>query len=78
VGDYGVWLLDEARRALVVVDSWFTALTKMHSPDLRNTIERDGRQLLRLWRAEISAGSARAGALRVACDELHARLGSGA
>ena len=76
VGDYSVWLLDEARRVLAVVDTWATALAKMQSAALRDAIERDGSQLLRLWREEIRAGSRRTTALIVACDELHARLGS--
>jgi hypothetical protein len=78
VGDYSVWLLDEARRVLAVVDTWATAFAKMQSTDLRDVIERDGRQLLRLWREEISEGGRRKGALIVACDELHARLRSSA
>jgi hypothetical protein len=76
VGDYSVWLLDEARRVLAVVDAWATAFSKMRSTDLRNAIERDGRQLLRHWREEVSAGGRRKGALIVACDELNARLRS--
>lgn len=76
VGDYSVWLLDEARRVLVVVDAWATAFSKMQSLDLRDAIERDGRQLLRLWREEVSEGGRRKGALIVACDELNARLRS--
>jgi hypothetical protein len=76
MGDYSVWLLDEARRVLAVVDTWATVFAKMRSTDLRDAIERDGRQLLRLWREEISAGGRRTGALIVACDELHARLRS--
>ncbi len=78
VGDYSVWLLDEARRMLVVVDTWARAFAKMQSTDLRDAIERDGRQLLRLWREEISERGGRKGALIVACDELNARLRSSA
>ncbi len=74
MGDYSVWLLDEARRVLVVVDTWAIARTTMQSTDLRDVIERDGRQLLRLWRDEIRACSRRSGALIVACDELNVRL----
>ena len=76
VGDYSVWLLDEARRVLAVVDAWATAFSKMQSTDLRDAIGRDGRQLLRLWREEVSEGGRRKGALIVACDELYARLRS--
>jgi hypothetical protein len=31
-GDFNVWLLDEARRVLVVVSTWATALAKMKTP----------------------------------------------
>ena len=78
LGDYSIWLLDEARRVLAVVDTWATAFAKMQSTDLRDAIERDGRQLLRLWREEISADRPRKVALTIACDELKARLRSSA
>lgn len=76
VADYSVWLLDEARHVLAVVDAWVEAFSKMQSSDLRDAIERDGRQLLQLWKKEASNGSRRKSALVVACDELNARLRS--
>lgn len=73
-GDYSVWLLDEARRVLAVVDTWVSTFAKMQSTDFHDAIERDGRELLKNWREEISSGGRRNIALKVACDELSARL----
>lgn len=74
VCDYAVWLLDEARHVFGVIDTWVATHTLMERCDMRDAIERDGRELLRLWRDEIKANSRRKGALTVACDELQARL----
>ncbi|MDP2345578.1 MAG: hypothetical protein Q8O67_31835 [Deltaproteobacteria bacterium] len=72
--DYSVWVLEEARRVLGVVDNWAGQSQKTAATALSGAIERDGRELLRAWRKEAETESRRRVALRVACDELAVHL----
>lgn len=74
-GDYGVWVMEQARRVLAVVDYWSAARAEAASDSLRAAINRDGQELLRLWRHQCEQDHCpHRVALVVACDELGMRL----
>jgi hypothetical protein len=75
-GAYGLWFLEEARRLLSIVDAWASVVVRTHMPEMRETIARDGRELVRLWKEEGVASLTRREILKIACDELQARLRS--
>ncbi len=72
--DYSVWLLEEGRRILLIVDKWLLALRQATVGGFRDAIVDDGRRLLKHWRDEVERNQPRTIALQVGIDELELRM----
>jgi hypothetical protein len=73
-GDYSVWLLEEGRRVLSIVDKWTLTYTQATVDSLRAAIVDDGRRLLKHWREETERNQRRTVALLIGIDEFELRM----
>ena len=73
-GDYSVWLLEEGRRVLLIVDKWLLAVRQATVDSFRDAIADDGHRLLKHWRYEVERNQHRTIALQVGIDDLELRI----